>query len=561
MAEALKTFSFPVGGIADFYLEDHEKEALYKEKAQENFGSDGLGAIQDVAVRMASYGRYGDDKLVHAETGELVVPKALIDKNPKLKDSIFNHLKDMGIEDPERYVVGTESNSINPETGLPEFFLKDIFDKVGDVIRKVAKPVLTIAGSIFLGPVYGAALGAGIGGLIQGESLEQAFGSALTAGAGGALTAGIGGAMGAGGTAGGFTGFGQGVKQALTTNPLDAIGRMATGDFSNYYKNVKPPQATGAAAQGAGEQSAFNKLMFGEKPTADMLSEAGTKAYEATVKDLAANAPKNLDKSVLAQAQFEQGTAAANLAKANLQPSLLRQYGPSAALATGAAAAGGFFDAPEQDDLETPPTGQELIDKDPTKYLVQNIGPRTANPPFLIPTRFPLRQAPMQFAAEGGEIVQDNRSAPFSYPREFQNIIPPREDLDQRKPILFDEKDAPKREIPLRGMPIEQILDPNTFIFGTNDRDEKIEILKKMGRIQTAANGGEAGGTKEFPRRNGGIGMDEGTQGKDSVRAMLMPGEFVMTTDAVNGAGGGNNEKGIQNMYAMMRNFEAKARA
>ena len=35
MAEALKTFSFPVGGIADFYLEDHEKEALYKEKAQE----------------------------------------------------------------------------------------------------------------------------------------------------------------------------------------------------------------------------------------------------------------------------------------------------------------------------------------------------------------------------------------------------------------------------------------------------------------------------------------------------------------------------------------------
>ena len=127
MGEALKTFSFPVGGIADFYLEDHEKEALYKEKAQENFGSDGLGAIQDVAVRMASYGRYGDDKLVHAETGELVVPKALIDKNPKLKESIFGHLKDMGIEDPERYVVGTEANSINPDTGLPEFFLKDIF--------------------------------------------------------------------------------------------------------------------------------------------------------------------------------------------------------------------------------------------------------------------------------------------------------------------------------------------------------------------------------------------------------------------------------------------------
>ena len=52
----------------------------------------------------------------------------------------------MGIEDPEKNnMVGTEANSINPDTGLPEFFLKDIFDKVGDVIRKVAKPVLTVA--------------------------------------------------------------------------------------------------------------------------------------------------------------------------------------------------------------------------------------------------------------------------------------------------------------------------------------------------------------------------------------------------------------------------------
>ena len=42
---------------------------------------------------------------------------------------------------------------------------------------------------------------------------------------------------------------------------------------------------------------------------------------------------------------------------------------------------------------------------------------------------------------------------------------------------------------------------------------------------------------------------DEGTPGKDSVRALLMPGEFVMTTDAVKGLGGGNLIKGINNMY------------
>ena len=52
---------------------------------------------------------------------------------------------------------------------------------------------------------------------------------------------------------------------------------------------------------------------------------------------------------------------------------------------------------------------------------------------------------------------------------------------------------------------------------------------------------------------------DEGVRGEDSVRALLMPGEFVMTTDAVRGAGNGNLETGIQNMYSVMRNLESRA--
>jgi hypothetical protein len=71
---------------------------------------------------------------------------------------------------------------------------------------------------------------------------------------------------------------------------------------------------------------------------------------------------------------------------------------------------------------------------------------------------------------------------------------------------------------------------------------------------------GLADGGPIFPRREGGIAPTEGTPGKDSVRAMLMPGEFIMTTDAVKGLGNGNNEKGIQNMYAVMRNLENRGR-
>jgi hypothetical protein len=70
-----------------------------------------------------------------------------------------------------------------------------------------------------------------------------------------------------------------------------------------------------------------------------------------------------------------------------------------------------------------------------------------------------------------------------------------------------------------------------------------------------------AEGGEIFPRRVGGIMPNEGTPGKDSVRAMLMPGEFVMTTDAVKGLGNGNNEQGIRNMYDMMRGLEAKGRS
>jgi len=486
MGEALKTFSFPVGGIADFYLEDHEKEALYKEKAQENFGSDGLGAIQDVAVRMASYGRYGDDKLVHAETGELVVPKALIDKNPKLKDSIFSHLKDMGIEDPERYVVGTEANSINPDTGLPEFFLKDIFDKVGDVIRKVAPVVLPIALSFTpLGPVYGAALGSGVGSLIAGESLENSFKNALMAGAGGALTAGIGGAM-------GTTGFAGGVSQAFA-NPgarFAQLGQALIGPqkiFSGFQAPVTPKGPSGASGGVAGG-SAAEKAITASDPT-KIGATSGTEFVQSGEQFIPKSQPtffESIKQGNVKDAFFPGGgvtpqevmaankglsyDVAAKIAADANRGFISRNLGTIAA-GTTAAAAGGFFDAPEQEELEDFKTGQDLIDENRGKYIVQGTDVIPSQPPFMVPTRFKFNPSPpVQYAAAGGE-------------------------------------------------------------------------------------------AKEFPRRTGGIGMDEGIKGKDSVRAMLMPGEFVMTTDAVNGAGNGDNEKGIQNMYAMMRNFEAKARA
>ena len=66
------------------------------------------------------------------------------------------------------------------------------------------------------------------------------------------------------------------------------------------------------------------------------------------------------------------------------------------------------------------------------------------------------------------------------------------------------------------------------------------------------------GGPIYFPRRNGGIMPSEGSGTKDDVPAMLTAGEFVMTRDAVKGAGGGNLNSGINKMYGMMDSLERK---
>jgi hypothetical protein len=69
-----------------------------------------------------------------------------------------------------------------------------------------------------------------------------------------------------------------------------------------------------------------------------------------------------------------------------------------------------------------------------------------------------------------------------------------------------------------------------------------------------------AEGGEVYPRRNGGIMPYEGTPDEDSVRALLMPGEFVMTKDAVRGLGNGSVNRGIKNMYSVMRDLESRGR-
>ena len=59
--------------------------------------------------------------------------------------------------------------------------------------------------------------------------------------------------------------------------------------------------------------------------------------------------------------------------------------------------------------------------------------------------------------------------------------------------------------------------------------------------------------------QDGGESIGPGTGTSDSIPAMLSDGEFVMTAEAVRGAGGGDRREGAKKMYEAMDKLEARA--
>jgi hypothetical protein len=534
--------SVPSGGIASFRMSDEDLANLDREQdeqlAEEVYGSEGISRFTEIASDMAGLGRYGDDVIVHAQTGELVIPKSVLDDSPEIREVVYQALREQGIEDPEQYVVGSGSASINPNTGLAEYgFFKGIkkaFKQVVKVVKKIAPIVLPIAMNMMfpgLGTIYGAALGSGIGTLIQGGSIKDALKSAAISGVTAAAYTGL--------TAPKGTSALDAIK-AETTNPLQRFSnpRTYTNEAFNTSTATTPmgnvdPQYGGMSdaefgtVSGAGQQpvtaqqqlaqdvssgptrtglgtsatdptnalsvpkvpgsdlpvdnqSFFQKskdLMFGKQPTTLDTSTAYDKAFNDSIA-----AGKSQSASEFAARQA--GDAASK------GPGFLRTFGPVTGLTLGATYLGGGFDEKPQED--TPDvldrdsqgnliTGATLIANDPDKYMIPG-----------------LNTATITYGAP--------KTAYQSY-------------LDQYNPTYASAS-------PTIGGPFQRV-----------------------------AQGGEI-----FPRRNGGIMPDEGVPGKDSVRAMLMPGEFVMTTDAVKGMGNGNLQQGIQNMYGVMANLERKGR-
>ena len=139
-----------------------------------------MAPLENVATGLASLGRFEDNYIVHASEGETVIPKEVLDANPKLKSNLFKQMKAVGIENPESYVVGNELNSRNPVTGQPEFFFKGL--------KKFLPTIGAIVGNI-IAPGIGGAIGSGLGSLAAGQPVDKALVNAGVAYVGGKYVA------------------------------------------------------------------------------------------------------------------------------------------------------------------------------------------------------------------------------------------------------------------------------------------------------------------------------------------------------------------------------------
>ena len=522
----------PEGGIAELVMDDQTADEIYGAD-EEEVPSGGIAQFESVAEQMAAMGREGDNMLAHLESGELVIPRKFLEENEEFKNYVMAFFDGQGV-DPDRYIAGSESNSINPETGIAEFFfIKKLFKKVkkavkkvGKTVKKVVKKVVAVAkkvapvvlpialGMTPLGPIFGAAAGGGIATLLNGGSVKDALKSALIAGAGGAVTAGVGSMM-KGGT------FLSGVGEAAA-NPLGRLSQTIEGGFGSFgtaYKPTTVPEAgsdkiirtTTSGTKGADGKTITSDTTVNKpdvknivKPASEMpvTMPEGPGTFTSNMADVFQKGGKG-PMEALGDAFFPKGPTAAEILKLNPgmsvkdaaalaaseAPGVFAKTLPALAAGTGIMAVTGGFKKPPQEDPglveyaedETPITGEDKIAADPGKYLVDNLYGQLGEGPYKVDTSF---------------------------------------GLNPRMPIIYDN-------------PFQRPSFPQ----------------------MTAAEGGEV-----YPRRNGGIMPNEGIPNKDSVRALLMPGEFVMTTDAVKGLGGGDLNQGINNMYSVMRNLESRGR-
>ena len=375
----------------------------------------GLATLENASKMLADFGRNGDTYVVHAKEGETVIPMEVLDNNPRLKDMLFQQMRDLDL-DPYRYIVGNELNSINPDTGQPEFFIKKLFKGLKKVVKKVAPIVLPIAAP-FLLPTMPLFLSTGIGtlagGLVAGQKPQDALRNAIISG----------GLAGLGNMAFGEGGFtGSAVDAGIASAPTKTPGLDLTKAPDRF---IGPPEDTGILStikKGAGDavdsvSSFYDKYLSPSResiqPTSKEIGEALTKEARTFAES------EKLRKDIFEKAglKFTPAEFKPDLkaVKESLAPSAFQKFAPIGGLTAlglyGLDKAGlPIFTVKEEEMGATMPTGLDLLNMDPERFKFTNF---YGDNPYYQDRTAIGRPVPV---AEGGEIVGPGTATSDSIP-------------------------------------------------------------------------------------------------------------------------------------------------
>ena len=523
-----------------------------------------------------------DNMMAHVRTGDINVSAEMLENNPQLEDAIERAALEKGI-DPESMVYGSGVASLNVYTGAEEHgFLK----KLGKGLKKIAKTVAPIVGPLAnfipgVGPLMSAAIAAGTTKL-GGGSWKDALKSGVTSYGVGKLTSGIG-SLGTGADA-----ATAGVKTSgnLFSRMKSGIGSIFGKGEGMFGRNIGPSIRSGigglfGGGGGGYSDAEINEMLETMDPSVveQMVNERNLQLQQQqqdpqfsglfgpdSIADKLFNVDPNKGTGPLS---FLTGPQQYDENGNPIQSSFMRNADGGLSgmgmLGIGALSAGlgklAYEDTKKDKGLQLTPlntmnaTGRYNIEAE----IARRMGQQAPNPVEfgLLPANTmpqlsggqPRPQEPVMAAAMGGEVMNYQDGGSAQYPNEGLASLA---------------KVAPEA---VRAMGYNmggQAMMPMNYNMG--------------GRAMIPMAYAEGGNVamEDFDRMNGRIN-GEGTETSDDIPAMLSDGEFVMTGQAVRGAGsyamnndGGiltlspsgspDREAGTNTMYQLMEAFSGQAR-
>ena len=519
-------------------MNDEEKQIL------ESMLERGL-AIQESPLaaevaQLKQYGEGGDTELAHLRPGEMVIPPEFLE-DAQFESALAKKFDEFDIN-PEQAIVGSGIASLNPVTGLEQFFFK----KIGKALKKVVKKIAPIAGPLAnfipgVGPVLAGAIGAGAN-VAAGKGLKGALSGALGGYGAGKLMSGVGSL----GTVGGKT---VGAGNFSSLGGLDKFRALGSGLKSGNLASTFFNPATGdkgifGGSLGPSIRGGLGSLTgFGQPQTYDTSEAIGTlNGQPVTRADLANMTPDQIGQMQMTQAAVNDKTLMQTLSAKFLPQGVENMLGTGPQgggilsggqnQQSGGLFGGGFGDALKMGGIGALAAGLgKLAYEDAKKQTGVPLTPLTT----MSPTG--------RYNIEAEISRRMGQEAP--------------------NPVEFG-------LLPTGTLPELSGGKPAGMMYGG-----PVMAYAEGGAVQMQE-GGEMDPSM-FPRMDGDIN-GPGTETSDDIPAMLSDGEFVMTGQAVRGAGtyemksepGGiislvpsleeNRERGMDLMYQMMDTFASQAK-